>query len=111
MPDINTAAIVSAYEAGTSMTEIARAHNISRQKVRRILIDTGAYASPTTVYAQRRLDDGADLDTIAAELEISRNALISSLPHTRGLYGQQTATQNAKTIRAMRARRKELKNE
>lgn len=40
-----------------------------------------------------------------------RNALISSLPHTRGLYGQDTATKNAKTIRAMRARRKELKNE
>lgn len=105
MSDINTAAIVSAYEAGTSMTEIARAHHISRQTVRRILIDAGAYASTTTVYAQRRLDEGADLDTIAAELEISRNALLSSLPHTRGLYGQQTASQNAKAIRAMRARR------
>jgi predicted DNA-binding protein YlxM (UPF0122 family) len=107
MRDTNTAAIVSAYEAGTSMTEIARAHRISRQTVRRILIDAGAYANTNTVYAKRRLDEGADLDTIAAELEISRNALIQSLPHTRGLYGQQTATKNAKTIRAMRARRKE----
>lgn len=109
MSDINIPALVSAYEAGTSMTEIARAHRISRQTVRRILIDAGSYSSTTTVYAQRRLDEGADLDTIAAELGITRNALIQSLPHTRGLYGQSTASKNAKTIRAMRARRKENK--
>lgn len=107
MPDINTASIVSAYETGASMTEIARAHHISRQTVRRILIDAGAYANTKTVYAKRRLEDGADLDTIAAELRITRNALLQNLPHTRGLYGQDTATKNAKAIRAMRARRKE----
>lgn len=108
MPDINTAAIVSAYEAGTSMTEISRAHRISRQTVRRILIDAGAYSNTTTVYAQSRLDAGAGLDEIASELGISRKALIQNLPHTRGLYGQSTATDNAKAIRAMRARRKEV---
>lgn len=107
MPDINTSAIVSAYEAGTSMTEISRAHHISRQTVRRILIDAGAYSNTTTVYAQRRLDENADLDTIAAELGITRGALIQNLPHSRGLYGQDTATKNAIAIRAMRARRKE----
>lgn len=104
--DINTVAIVSAYEAGTSMTEIAHAHHISRQTVRRILIDAGAYANTTTVYAQRRMDEGADLDQIAGELKISRNALLQNLPHTRGLYNQSAATKNAKTIRAMRARRR-----
>lgn len=107
MSNINTAAIVSAYEAGTSMTELSRMHQISRQTVRRVLIDAGAYANTTTVYAQSRLDAGAGLDEIASELGISRKALIQNLPHIRGLYGQSTATKNAKAIRAMRARRKD----
>lgn len=107
MPDINTAAIVSAYEAGTSMTEIARAHNISRQTVRRILIDAGAYANSTTVYALSRLDAGAGLDEIAAELNISRNALISNLPHSKGVYRKANPSRIARNLRAMRQRRKE----
>ena len=110
MANINTAAIVSAYEAGTSMRELANAHNISRQTVRRVLIDAGAYTNTTTEYATRRLDDGADLDTIASELGISRKALIQNLPHTKGLYGQDDATKNAKAIRRMRASLKGGKN-
>lgn len=107
MPDINIPALVSAYEAGASMTEIARAHHISRQTVRRILIDAGAYTNTTTIYAKRRLDEGASLDEIASEIGISRNGVLASLPHTKGLYGLSDPSKNAKRIRAMRARRKE----
>lgn len=108
MQDINTAAIVSAYEAGASMEDIANTHNISCQTVRRVLIDAGAYANTTTIYAQRRLEEGADLDTIASELGITRKALISNLPHTKGIYNLgEKASLNAKRIRACRKRKKE----
>lgn len=107
--DINVTSIVTAYEAGTSMREIAAAHHISKQLVRRILIDAGAYANTTTVYALSRLDAGASLDEIAAELGITRNAVISNLPHTKGVYGQSNPTANAARIRAFRARKKEEK--
>jgi hypothetical protein len=107
MPDINIPALVSAYEAGTSMRELAASHHISLQRVRRILIDAGAYANDKTVYAQRRLDENATLDEIAAELGITRNALLSNLPHTKGIYGSTTPTANATRIRAFRARKKE----
>ena len=107
MPDINTASIVSAYEAGTSMRELAHAHRIGLERVRRILIDAGAYANTTTIYAQRRLAEGASLDEIAAELGISRNGVLASLPHTKGLYGLSDPSKNAKRIRAMRDRKKE----
>lgn len=106
MQDVNTNAIVTAYEAGTSMRELASAHHISLQRVRRILIDAGVYANSTTVYAQSRLAAGIGLDQIAEELGITRNALLSNLPHSKGLYGLSDATQNAKRIRAMRERRR-----
>lgn len=109
MPDINIPALVSAYEAGTSMRELARAHHIGLERVRRILIDAGVYANATTIYAQRRLAEHASLDDIAAELGISRNGVLTSLPHTKGLYGLSDPSKNAKRIRAMRARRKENK--
>ena len=107
MSDINIPSLVSAYEAGTSMRELALAHRISPQRVRRILIDAGAYTNTTTDYAQRRLAEHASLDEIAAELHISKNALLSNLPHTKGLYGGSNPSRNARRIRAMRARRKE----
>ena len=109
MADINIPALISEYAAGASMRELAERHRISLQRVRRILIDNGAYSNATTIHAQKRLEDGASLAQIAEELNISKNALIGNLPHTKGVYGQSNASANAKRIRALRQRKQEEK--
>lgn len=109
MADINIPALISEYDAGASMRELAAQHRISPQRVRRILIDAGVYTNTTTLYAQKRLEDGASLDQIAEELNISKNALLGNLPHTKGVYGQSNASANAKRIRALRRKKQEEK--
>lgn len=106
MANINVKSIVTAYEAGTSMRELASAHHTSLQRIRRILIDAGAYRTETTDYAERRLAEGASLDQIAQELSITKNAVIGHLPHSKGLYGLENPTRNAENIRAMRERKR-----
>lgn len=106
MMDVSTKSIVTAYEAGTSMRELASTHHTSLQRIRRILIDAGAYRSETTDYAERRLAEGASLDQIAQELSITRNALIGHLPHSKGLYGMENPSRNAIRIRAMLERKR-----
>lgn len=109
MADINIHALISEYAAGASMRELAERHSISLQRVRRILIDNGSYANETTIHAMKRLEDGASLEQIAEELNISKNALIGNLPHTKGVYGQSNASENAKRIRAFRNRKRRYK--
>ncbi len=106
MPDVNVSSLISAYEAGTSMRVLASTYHISPYLVRRILFDAGVYANETTIYAKKRQNEGASLDEIAAELKVSRNAILSNLPHTKGRYGLSTPTQNAERIRRMREKRK-----
>lgn len=102
---IDTKKIVDDYCAGVSMKELGKAYRLSPQTIRRILIDAGAYANETTDYAMSRLEDGASLDQIASELGVTKNAVISNLPHSKGLYGLDDASANAKRIRACRQRK------
>lgn len=66
------------FEAGTSMRDIAYTNKTTHQRIRRILLDDGAYETIETIYAKKQLEEGADLNTIAAELGMSRNEVISN---------------------------------
>lgn len=98
--------VVRLHEQGIANKVIARQLKISEQKVRKILITTGAWSSPLSLKIQKMRKEGKSIGEIAEHLEITRNAVLSYLPYDRGMKNAEYPSKNALKIRASRARNK-----
>lgn len=93
------------FLSGQSIREIASAANVSRQVVRRVLIEAGLFESEISNQISRLAADGKSPDEIANMLEISRSAVNSYLPYSKGRYKTDAPTENALRIRKTRERK------
>lgn len=104
--------IVQAYNTEGSIKKVAALFRISEQKVREVLIDAGEYESDISVQVKDLYEQGFSVDDIADKLNISRSAVSSYLPYTKGAYMGEGPSKNALRIRRCRNKKnKESKEE
>ena len=101
--DATYTAVIRLWEQDCSQKEISRRLNISAQKVRKILITTGAIETDESkLYAKGY--------TPAQIMEItgkSDSAVFSRIPYEKGMYNAEYPTINALRIRSTRKKKKE----
>ena len=89
--------IIKSYNAEGSIKKVAALFRISEQKVRKVLIDAGAYESD--MYEQ-----GYSVENIAEKLRVSKSTVSAYLPYTKGVYLDENPSSNALKIRKCRAK-------
>lgn len=104
---MNKPAIITYYREIRSIKATARASGISEQSVRRILIDAGAYRSPTASEVCRRAEAGEAPEQIAQALGLSIKSVMSYLPYSKGPYCIGEKSVNSQRIARHRQRKGE----
>lgn len=99
--------IITAYKDEGSIRKVARSFRVSEQKVRKILIDAGAYESDTANMVNDMFEQGCNVQTIAEKLKISISAVSGYLPYTKGMYSSENPSENALKIRKCRSKIKQ----
>lgn len=100
--DITMESVAKLYKQEYSIKRISQQLNISVPKVRKILITLGLYESGHSAFIRKRLQDGASIPKIAAELGISEKAVNSHIPYSKGMYDAEYPSKNAIKIRKSR---------
>lgn len=92
--------IIKSYNAEGSIKKVAALFRVSEQKVRKVLIDAGAY--------ERQVNDlyeqGYSVENIAEKLRVSKSTVSAYLPYTKGVYLGENPSSNALKIRKCRAK-------
>lgn len=96
--------IVELYERTGSICATAKIVGAGHQAVRRILWEAGVYTSPQFEEINQLYSRGYDVAQICDMLSMSRSAVMSYLPYTRGtrIAGERTIN----SIRIMKCRAK-----
>ena len=94
--------IVRAYGTEGSIKKVAALFSVSEQKVRKVLIDAGAYESDMSIQVNDMYKQGYGAQYIADKLKMSISAVSSYLPYTKGQYLADEPTENAIRIRQCR---------
>ena len=98
--------ILEHYRQTQSLTKTAKELKISEQVVRRTLITAGLYSSEQSEHIQRLYTAGMPIKDIAELLRLSRSAVWSYLPYSRGPRKDWGTTANAMRIRKCREKKK-----
>lgn len=99
--------IVDDYEILGSIRAVARKHNISESKTKKILISNGAYHTDLSYKIMRLYNKGASIKEISKLLNISEKTVNVYLPYQKGEYKSDNPTENAIRIRKCRNKNKE----
>lgn len=83
---VNADDIVRTYLNNSSIRETAIHHNMSRQKVRKILITEGVYSTPQSIQVNELLDSGYTTQEIAEKLAISIGTVNNLSAYRKGEY-------------------------
>lgn len=97
--------IIQAYNTEGSIKKVAALFRISEQKVRKVLIDAGEYESDISVQVKDLYEKGFRVEDIADKLKVSKSAVSSYLPYSKGLYLGENPSSNALKIRKCRAKK------
>lgn len=103
--DVLQETVLRLSEQGLSINEISRRTKVSSQKVRKILITAGAWSSPLSERINAMLNDDMSVDDISKELGMTRNAVLSYIPYSRGMQNAEYPSVNALKIRKCRAKK------
>ncbi len=96
--DATYTSILRLWEQGLTRNQIADRLDISKQKVSRVLITSGAIETEeSALYNQ-----GCTVEQIMQQLGKSRKAVVTRLPYLRGMYDAEYPTPNAIRIRRWR---------
>lgn len=98
---------LKSYAASGSIKETARVTGLSEWKVRKILVSAGIITSDRTTQIVDMYRAGKTLGDIAAELKISRNAVMAHIPYSKTAYNLPDKTPNAQRIAQCRARKED----
>lgn len=99
---MTTEQIVSFYDQCQSIAETGRHFGVSDHKIRRVLIDAGAYMTAQSKQILKLYDEGLSPEEIGKKLNLSRSTVFSNLPYSKGQYNSDTPTENAIKIRKCR---------
>ena len=94
--------ILDLYREHQSINKTAQILGISQATVRRVLVEGDLYQNRTSRYVLRLYRAGFSISEIQDIMQVSRNAVISYLPYTRGY--RLTAHKSANAIRIARTR-------
>lgn len=83
---VNADDIVRTYLNSSSIRETAIHHDMSRQKVRKILITEGVYSTPQSIQVNELLDSGYTTQEIAEKLAISVGTVNNLSAYRKGEY-------------------------
>lgn len=83
---VNADDIVHTYLNSSSIRETAIHHNMSRQKVRKILITAGVYSTPLSVKINELLNSGYTTQEVAKKLAISVGTVNNLSAYRKGEY-------------------------
>ena len=83
---VNADDIVRTYLNSSSIRETAIHHDMSRQKVRKILITEGVYSTPQSIQVNELLDSGYTTQEIAEKLAISIGTVNNLSAYRKGEY-------------------------
>lgn len=98
--------IIELYNSLQSIKAVSRETGISEQKIKRILISEGLYSCEIGDEIQKLYEQGISIDEICKKVKRGRSCVISYLPYSKGEYGREDVTENAKKIREWREKRK-----
>lgn len=102
--------IIGYYLECESVKETAEQVGVSVVKVRRVLITEGLWTSRAAVMVERLLNEGKNIDQIAEELCISREAVRQYLPYSRGLYMGENRSVSAHNSEEYRTRIEQIRS-
>ena len=94
--------IVSFYNQCQSIAETGRHFGVSDHKIRRVLISAGVYMTAQSKEILKLYNQGFTPEEIGERLKLSRSAVFSNLPYSKGQYNSDTPTENAIRIRKCR---------
>ena len=97
--------IAADYRSSGSIVSTATALGISQAAVRKALITTGDYSSPTSDQVQALAEQGHSPAEICKLMGISKSAVNANLPYSKGTYLSEDKSPNAIRIRACRERK------
>ncbi|MFS0951925.1 helix-turn-helix transcriptional regulator [Enterococcus thailandicus] len=83
---VNADDIVRTYLNSSSIRETAIHHNMSRQKVRKILITEGVYSTPQSIRVNELLVSGYTTQDVAEKLSISVGTVNNLASYRKGEY-------------------------
>lgn len=109
--DVTYMAVLRLAEQGQSLKSISRSLGISECKVRKILVTLGSYDSDRYRQIVQLLHDGKTQEEICDILKLSKAAVNSYIPYSRGMQNAEYPTINALRIRACRARKANANHE
>lgn len=96
--DATYTSILRLWDQGLTRNQIANRLDVSKQKVTRVLITSGAVETEeSALYNQ-----GCTVEQIMQQLGKSRKAVVTRLPYLRGMYDAEYPTPNAIRIRRWR---------
>ena len=96
--DATYTSILRLWDQGLTRNQIANRLDVSKQKVNRVLITSGAVETEeSALYNQ-----GCTVEQIMQQLGKSRKAVVTRLPYLRGMYDAEYPTPNAIRIRRWR---------
>ncbi len=104
--DILITSVVRLHEQGLTIAHISRRLKISEQKVRKILITTGAWSNNLSRKIMSLKKEGHSIEEISQIVGLSRNAVLSYMPYERGMQNAEFPSLNAIRIRQSRERNK-----
>lgn len=84
---VNADDIVRTYLNNRSIRETAIHHDMSRQKVRKILITEGVYSTPQSVKINELLVSGYTTQEVAEKLAVSVGTVNNLVAYRKGEYG------------------------
>lgn len=83
---VNADDIVRTYLNNNSIRETAIHHNMSRQKVRKILITEGVYSTPQSIRVNELLASGYTTQEVAEKLSVSIGTVNNLSAYRKGEY-------------------------
>ena len=103
--DVSAEKIVYMYKSqGLSIKEIASRLEFNEHKIIKILVTAGTYENETYTQVKRLRELGLSDAEIMSELGIGRATINDYTPYTKGIYGLNNPTENAKRIRKSRGK-------
>ena len=103
--DVSVEKIVYMYKSqGLSIKEIASRLEFNEHKIIKILVTAGTYENETYTQVKGLRELGLSDAEIMSELGIGRATINDYTPYTKGIYGLNNPTENAKRIRKSRGK-------
>lgn len=99
--DATYTSVIRLWEQECSLNEICRRLNLSKSKVRKILITSGYIETDES----KMLKDGLTVREIAAILDKTENAVQGRIPYSKGMYDQEYPSVNVLRIRKCREKK------